>query len=194
MSYLDGEVGWESLVESEMNRDVTVKKVVAENMKGWRHIALNRARWASEVGEVSDIDRKLVELDKVVDGVGGEASGVGAESELGRAGQDKRVVDGNCGVGGGGHHDVVGLLVPHHRTVRRPPATARGLVGLSEIQSSDLHGSACGSTESWIFKISCFNFFSWFMGYLGLRFDLGFESFSSIFVGLLIFLDFGDED
>ena len=31
-------------------------------------------------------------------------------------------------------------------------------------------------------------------GYLGLRFDLCFESLSSIFVGLLIFLDFGDED
>ncbi|KAM1029374.1 hypothetical protein FF1_041819 [Malus domestica] len=117
MSYLDGEVGWESLVESEMNRDVTVKKVIVENMKGWRHIALNRARWASEGRGVRDIDRKLVKLDKVVDGAGGEAGGVGAESELGRAGQDKRVVDGNYGVGGGGRHDMVGLLVPHHRAI-----------------------------------------------------------------------------
>ncbi|KAM1034330.1 hypothetical protein ACFX2J_037557 [Malus domestica] len=54
---------------------------------------------------------KLVELDGVVDGVGGEAGGVGVESEsrdvvavvaeeLGRAGQDKTVVDGDCGVEG----------------------------------------------------------------------------------------------
>ncbi|TQD81084.1 hypothetical protein C1H46_033355 [Malus baccata] len=82
---------------------------------------------------------KLVELD----GVGGEAGGIGAESEsrdvvvavaeeLGIAGQDKRVVDGDCGLGGGGRHDVVGLLVPHHRAVRRPPATARGPLGASK--------------------------------------------------------------
>ncbi|KAM1048473.1 hypothetical protein ACFX1X_027911 [Malus domestica] len=113
---------------------------------------------------------KLVELD----GAGGEAGGIGAESEsrdvvvavaeeLGIAGQDKRVVDGDCGVGGGGRHDVVGLLVPHHRAVQRPPAAASGPLGASK-------------------------------GYLGMRFDLGFESFSSIFVGLLIFLDLGDED
>ncbi|KAM2647625.1 hypothetical protein TB1_000850 [Malus domestica] len=117
---------------------------------------------------------KLVELDGVVDGAGGEARGIGAESEshdvvaavaeeLGIAGHDKRVVDGDCGVEEGGRHDVVGLLVPHHRAVRRPPAAARGLLGASK-------------------------------GYLGLRFYLGFENFSSIFVGLLIFLDFGDED
>ncbi|XP_068309624.1 glycine-rich protein 2-like [Pyrus communis] len=67
---------------------------------------------------------KLVELD----GAGGKAGGVGAESEsrdavavveeeLGRAGQDKRVVDSYCGVGGGGPHDVVGLLVPQHQAV-----------------------------------------------------------------------------
>ncbi|KAM1009528.1 hypothetical protein FF1_044949 [Malus domestica] len=68
---------------------------------------------------------------------------------------------------------MVGLLVPQHQAVRRLPAAARGLVGLSELQNSYLYGSA---------------------GYLGLRFDLGFESFRSIFVGLLIFLDFGDED
>ncbi|CAN6688798.1 unnamed protein product [Malus baccata var. baccata] len=111
-----------------------------------------------------DRDRELVKLDGVVNGAGGEAGGVGAESEsrdavamvaeeLGRAGQDKRVVDGDCGVGGEGCHYVVGLLVPRHRAVRRPPAAARGLVGLSELQSSDLHGSACGSTETWIWTV-----------------------------------------
>ena len=62
MSYLDGEVGWESLVESEMNGDVTVKEVVAGNMKGWRRIALNRARWASKVGEVSGVRRQEKEV------------------------------------------------------------------------------------------------------------------------------------
>ncbi|CAN6724075.1 unnamed protein product [Malus baccata var. baccata] len=113
-------------------------------------------------------------LDGVVDGARGEAGGIGAESksrdvvvavaeELGIVGQDKRVADGDCGVGGGGRHDVVGLLVPHHRAVQRPPVAARGPLGASK-------------------------------RYLGLRFDLGFDSFSSIFVGLLIFLDFGDED
>ncbi|KAM1323736.1 hypothetical protein PS2_044587 [Malus domestica] len=127
---------------------------------------------------------KLIELDRVVDRVGGKVAEVGVESEsrdvvavvaeeLGRAGQDKRVVDGDYGVKGGGRHDMVGLLVPQHQAVRRLPAAARGLVGLSQLQNSYLYGSA---------------------GYLGLRFDLGFESFSSIFVGLLIFLDFGDED
>ncbi|KAM1352992.1 hypothetical protein FF1_032723 [Malus domestica] len=111
------------------------------------------------------------QLDEVVDGAGGEAGGIEAESEsrdavaavaeeLGMAGQDKRVVDGDCGVGGGGRHDLVGLLVPQHRAVRRPPAVARGPLGASK-------------------------------GYLGLRFDLGFESFSSIFVGLLIVFGFG---
>ncbi|RXH89739.1 hypothetical protein DVH24_032096 [Malus domestica] len=140
----------------------------------------NWLSWCCLFTWLGDRDWELVELDGVVNGAGGEVGGVGAESEsrdavavvaeeLGRAGQDKRVVDGDCGVGGGGRHYVVGLLVPRHRAVRRPPAAARGLVGLSELQSSDLHGSA---------------------GYLGLRFDLGFESFSSIFVGLLIFLDF----
>ncbi|CAN6567013.1 unnamed protein product [Malus baccata var. baccata] len=90
---------------------------------------------------------KLVELDGVVDGAGGEAGGVGVESES------------------RGRYDVVGLLVPQHQAIQQPLVAARGLVGLSELQR-----------------------------YLGVRFDLGFESFSSIFVGLLIFLDFGDED
>ena len=68
-------------------------------------------------------------------------------------------MDGDCGVGGGGRHDVVGLLVPQHRAVRPPPAAARGLVGLSELQSSDLHGSACGSTETWIWVFVGFSRF-----------------------------------
>ncbi|KAM1719347.1 hypothetical protein ACFX12_021171 [Malus domestica] len=83
------------------------------------------------------------QLDEVVDGAGGEAGGIGAESEsrdavavvaeeLGMAGQDKRVVDGDCGVRGGGRHDLVGLLVPQHRAVRRPPAAARGPLGASK--------------------------------------------------------------
>lgn len=62
--------------------------------------------------------------------------------ELRRTGGQKRVVDGDCGVGGGGRHDVVGLLVPQYRAERRAAVAARGLVGLSELQRSDLHGSA----------------------------------------------------
>ncbi|TQD80110.1 hypothetical protein C1H46_034317 [Malus baccata] len=89
------------------------------------------------------LTRKLVELDRVVDGAGGKASGIEAESEshdavaavaeeLGMAGQDKRVVDGDCGVGGGGRHDVVGLLVQQHRAVRWPSAAACGPLGASK--------------------------------------------------------------
>ncbi|TQE10308.1 hypothetical protein C1H46_004147 [Malus baccata] len=97
---------------------------------------------------------KLVELDGVVDGAGGKAGGVGVESEsrdkLGRAGHDKIVMDDDCGVKGGSRYDVVGLLVPQHQAIRRPPVAVGGLVGLSELQSSDFHGFVCRSTETWI--------------------------------------------
>lgn len=101
-----------------------------------------------------EITREFVELDGVVNRSGGEAGGVRAESqsrdaiavvaeELRRSREQKRVVDGNGGVGRCGGHNVVALLVVQHRakTAATTAIAAVSLVSFPELDCADLH---CG--------------------------------------------------
>lgn len=86
----------------------------------------------------------------MIDGSGGEAGGVGAESQggdavavvadgVGGVGGKERVVDENGGVGGRGGDEVSGLAVPEDGAKRADPIVV-ALVGFPELHGSNFHG------------------------------------------------------
>lgn len=93
----------------------------------------------------------------MIDRSGSEASGVRAESQggdtltvvaedLGRDGGEKRVVNGDSGVGRGGGDETVGLVVPHDGA--EGGAAILGGVDLPEFERPGFHGGCFQNGKS----------------------------------------------